>query len=156
MQDVPSARRIAVELQKAVTRAHRALLESRAAPFVSRLGFQEFLVLRSTGRRSGATRETPLSFTRDGTGFVVIGSNGGAPRDPDWVHNLRASPEASVVLAGEPLPVRAEFVTGPERDRLWRGAVRSYPLYAAYQARARRPIPVIRLVPQPDTGSPST
>jgi deazaflavin-dependent oxidoreductase (nitroreductase family) len=149
MAELPSAKRVAVETQKAMTTAHRMLLESWVGPFVARLGWQEFLVLRTTGRKSGQHRETPLSFTRDGDAFVVIGSNGGAPRDPDWVHNLRASPDASVVIGGAaPRHVRAEFLTGADRKRLWDAAVRTYPLYAAYQARARREIPVVRLAPQ--------
>lgn len=37
------------------------------------------------------------------------------------------------------------MVEGDERKRLWRKAVRTYPGYALYQARAERQIPVVRL-----------
>ncbi len=144
---VPSVGRVLVEVQKGVTQLHRAALQSPAAPLLRRVGGQEFLVLETTGRRSGAVRSTPLSFTRDGDGCVVIASNGGATRDPDWYRNLQADGAATVEVAGRRIPVRATTVTGNERTRLWRAAVRSYPGYAAYQLRTGRDIPVVRLAP---------
>ena len=145
--DVPSPARIMVELQKAATRGHRLLLESPLGPFLSTTPMGRFLVLHTTGRRSGEPRKTPLSFTKDGDAYVVIASDGGSPRHPDWYLNLEDHPDAEVEVRGRRRPVRAETVTGAERDRLWRQAVASYGGYAGYQARAEREIPVVRLAP---------
>ena len=136
--------RIVVEMQKTVTRTHRAILQS---PLGRRLG-APFLVLATTGRRSGARRETVLSFTRDGDCYVVIASDGGARRHPDWYLNLTADPDVTVEVAGRRLEATAETVTGEDRDRLWRQAVATYVGYAAYQARTEREIPVVRLRPK--------
>src|SRR4051812_34789414 len=76
--DVPSPARIMVELQKGVTRGHRLLLQSPLAPLVSTTPWGRFLILHTTGRRSGQTRTTPLSYTKDGDGYVVIASDGGS------------------------------------------------------------------------------
>ena len=143
---MPSPARIAVELQKVATQLHRMVIQSPLGRFA--LPGQQFLVLHTTGRSSGRRRQTPLSFTRDGDAFVVIASNGGAPRHPDWYRNLEATPRGEVEVGGARTPVRAETVTGDERDRLWRAAVRSYAGYAGYQARAAREIPVVRLTPE--------
>jgi deazaflavin-dependent oxidoreductase (nitroreductase family) len=143
--EVPSVERVLVEMQKGMTQLHRMGMQSPLGPLLRRMGTQEFLVLETTGRRSGALRQTPLSFTRDGDAFVLIASNGGAPRHPDWYRNLLAHPDATVEVGGERIPVRATTVTGELRDRLWRGAVRSYPGYRAYQIRTDREIPVVRL-----------
>jgi deazaflavin-dependent oxidoreductase (nitroreductase family) len=145
---VPSVGRLLVEVQKGVTQLHRAGLQSPLGPLLRRGAGQEYLVLETTGRRSGERRTTPLSFTRDGDGFVLIASNGGARRSPDWFRNLEADPDVTVEVDGQRVPVRATTVVGAERDRLWRAAVRSYPGYAAYQLRTRRTIPVVRLVPR--------
>jgi deazaflavin-dependent oxidoreductase (nitroreductase family) len=145
--DIPSPARIMVELQKSVTRAHRLLLQSPMAPLVSRTPWGRFLILHTTGRRSGQLRRTPLSYTDDGDAYVVIASDGGSLHDPDWYLNLRADPDADVELAGRRVHVRAETVSGEERDRLWRQAVQSYAGYAGYQARTDRQIPVVRLTP---------
>jgi F420H(2)-dependent quinone reductase len=143
--DLPSPARVAVELQKAATLLHRMLIQSPLGRV--ELPGQQFLVLHTTGRSSGRHRQTPLSYTRDGDSYVVIASNGGAPRHPDWYLNLEATPRAEIEVGGARTPVRPETVTGDERDRLWRAAVRSYAGYAGYQARAAREIPVVRLTP---------
>ncbi len=145
---LPSASRIMVEFQKAVTQAHRRLLQSPAAPLLARLPGGRILVLHTIGRKSGKARQTPLSFTRDGDSYVVIGSDGGAPRHPDWYLNLGSTRDVAIDVAGKEVAVRAETVTGPERQRLWDAAVRSAPGYAAYQRRTSREIPVVRLTPK--------
>jgi deazaflavin-dependent oxidoreductase (nitroreductase family) len=149
--DIPSPARIMVELQKSVTRGHRLLLQSPLAPLVSTTPWGRFLILRTTGRRSGQPRTTPLSYTKDGDTYVVIASDGGSPRDPDWYLNLQADPEADIEVGGRRSHVQAETVSGDERDRLWRQAVQSYGGYAGYQARTDRQIPVVRLTPTRST-----
>jgi deazaflavin-dependent oxidoreductase (nitroreductase family) len=42
------------------------------------------LLLSVTGRKSGRTYTTPLVYFEDGGRYVVIGSDGGAKRDPQW------------------------------------------------------------------------
>jgi F420H(2)-dependent quinone reductase len=145
--EVPSPGRLMVELQKAVTRGHRLLLQSPLGPYLSRTPMGRFLVLHTTGRRSGEPRQTPLSYTKDGDAYVVIASDGGSPRQPDWYLNLEDHPEAEVEVGGRRRPVQAETVSGDERERLWRQAVQSYGGYAGYQARTEREIPVVRLTP---------
>jgi deazaflavin-dependent oxidoreductase (nitroreductase family) len=126
------------------------LLESPIGPWLAMLPGGRFLVLETTGRNSGQPRKTPLSYTRDGDAFVVIASNGGAARDPDWYRNLQAHSDASVHVGGTTTPVRAETVSGPDRARLWGNAVAAYAGYTSYQARAPREIPVVRLTPVGD------
>jgi deazaflavin-dependent oxidoreductase (nitroreductase family) len=145
--DLPSPGRVLVEMQKAAARGHRLLLQSSLGPLLSATPMGRFLVLHTTGRRSGQPRQTPLSFTRDGEAYVVIASDGGARHDPDWYANLQEHPDAEVEIAGRRKPVRAETVTGDDRDRLWRQAVGSFGGYAGYQARTEREIPVVRLTP---------
>ena len=148
--EVPSPGRMMVELQKAVTRGHRMLLQSPLGPLVSTTPFGRLLILHTTGRRSGRHRETPLSYTTDGDSYVVIASDGGSPHDPDWYLNLQADPDAEIDVRGRRMRVHAETVAGGEHDRLWRQAVRSYRGYAGYQARTDRQIPVVRLSPRDD------
>ena len=151
--DMPSPARIMIELQKAATRGHRLLLQSPMGPLLSRTPFGRFLVLYTTGRRSGESRKTPLSYTTDGDAYVVIASDGGSPRHPDWYLNLQQDPRAEIDVGGRRHRVQATTVSGEERDRLWRRAVRSYAGYAGYQARTDREIPVVRLSPIGSTGS---
>ena len=109
-------------------------------------GLHSFVV-ESVGARTGRTRRAVLGYLEDGPdAWLVIGSKGGAPRNPAWVHNLEGEPDATVVLAdGTRLPVRAERLTGADLDRAWGRIADEAPEYVAYRSRTKREIPVIRL-----------
>ena len=124
-----------------------------------RSGGTEALTLRDTGlpvivvthigNKTGAVRKTPLMRVADGDGYVLIGSQGGAPKDPVWVHNLRANPAVTIRDATTTQEMRArEVKDDPERARLWGLAVAAYPPYADYQNKTERRIPVFRAAPQ--------
>jgi deazaflavin-dependent oxidoreductase (nitroreductase family) len=110
------------------------------------LGLIPSLVLTTTGRRSGQPRTTPLSYAPDGVSYVVIGSNWGQPDHPGWSANLLAHPDATVVVRGERVGVRATLVEGAERDRLRALLVEVWPAYATYERRAaHRQLRIFRL-----------
>jgi deazaflavin-dependent oxidoreductase (nitroreductase family) len=104
------------------------------------------VLLTTTGARSGTPRTTPLAYLPDGDRIVIFASKAGAPTNPAWYHNLVAHPEATVEVGGETRRVRAEVVTGAERDRLFAEQARRMPGFADYQAKTTRIIPVIALV----------
>jgi deazaflavin-dependent oxidoreductase (nitroreductase family) len=103
------------------------------------------LLLHTTGARSGDERVNPLMYLPDGDRLVVFGSKGGAPTNPDWFHNVRAHPEASVEVGTERFPVRARVADPEERDRLYEEQSRRYPQFAEYQRGVDRTIPVVIL-----------
>jgi len=95
------------------------------------------------GNKSGAIRKTPLMRVKVGDGYVLVGSQGGAPKDPVWVHNLRANPNIELRDKTVVRPMRVREVADPaERERLWKAAVAAFPPYAEYQTRTERKIPV--------------
>jgi len=97
---------------------NRALIEEfRANGRV--LGKRPLLLLTTTGARSGTLRTTPMMFIPDGDRRLVVASNAGAPRHPDWFHNLVAHPEVVVEADGEEYPATAVVPEGEERDRLF-------------------------------------
>jgi deazaflavin-dependent oxidoreductase (nitroreductase family) len=101
------------------------------------------VIVTHKGHKTGAIRKTPLMRVKDGQNYVLVGSQGGAPKDPAWVHNLRADPH--IELRDEtmvrPMHVR-EIDDAAEKARLWGLAVAAYPPYADYQAKTKRQIPV--------------
>ena len=88
-------------------------------------------------------RKTPLMRVKDGANYVLVGSTGGAPKNPVWLHNLRANPlvELRDLAVVQKMRVR-EVSDRAERARLWKAAVAAYPLYAEYQTRTTRVIPL--------------
>ena len=65
------------------------------------------------------------------------------------MHNLRAEPRATVKVGGEERSVVAREVAGEERDRLWSLVTENFPLYATYQRRTKRLIPLFVLEDEP-------
>jgi F420H(2)-dependent quinone reductase len=105
------------------------------------------LLLTTRGRRSGKPRTTPLTFFRDGANLVVIASNGGADRPPDWSLNLEQNPRAVVKIGTDELAVQARTASTEERERLWVEITATYSGYARYQKKTARQIPVLILKP---------
>jgi deazaflavin-dependent oxidoreductase (nitroreductase family) len=103
------------------------------------------LLLTTTGAKSGQQRVAPLAYTTDNGRLVVIASKGGAPTHPDWFHNLRANPEATVEVGTETFPVRATIPEGEERQRLFDQMAGQMPNFAEYQRNTTRKIPVVVL-----------
>ena len=101
------------------------------------------VLVTHTGNKTGAVRKTPLMRVKDDGSYVLVGSQGGAPKDPVWVHNLRANPQIELrdETVVRSMQVR-EVQDKAERDRLWALAVAAYPPYAEYQARTARQIPI--------------
>jgi deazaflavin-dependent oxidoreductase (nitroreductase family) len=101
------------------------------------------VVVTSRGRRTGKLRKTPLMRVEHDGEYALIGSIGGAPKNPQWVYNLRADANAVTLQDGaEPFAVKVREVDGDERAVWWERAVAAYPPYTAYQERTTRRIPV--------------
>src|SRR4051812_7395834 len=79
------------------------------------------LLLRTTGRRSGATRTNGLVYARDGDDYPVGPSNGGADRAPAWLPSLQAAPAVEIQIGRARRPATARVVdpADPEHARLW-------------------------------------
>jgi deazaflavin-dependent oxidoreductase (nitroreductase family) len=108
------------------------------------------LLLRTTGRRSGATRTNSLVYARDGDDYLVVASNGGADRPPAWLHNLRANPDVEIQVARDRRKGVARVLepSDPDYDRLWQIVNdHNQDRYRAYQKQTERAIPVIAVTP---------
>jgi deazaflavin-dependent oxidoreductase (nitroreductase family) len=106
----------------------------------------EILLLNTLGRRTGEQRTMPLIHRADGPDrWVVVASKGGWPANPGWYENLAASPDTTIQIRGEVIPVHAEAVEGEERERLWSLMTEVWPAYDDYKERTSREIPVVLL-----------
>ena len=131
-----------------VLRLHEALYKRTDGRVGHRMIGVPTLLLRTTGRRSGATRTNGLVYARDGDDYLVVASNGGADRAPAWLHNLRSHPETEIQIAGERRKVRAREATAQERRRLWPKAAKYNPHWGRYRERTSREIPLVLLEPR--------
>ena len=103
------------------------------------------LLLVTEGCKSGKKRSAVLPYFVAQGKLFIVGSKGGAPKDPAWAQNLRSTPDATIYIMRRRRQVRAHFATGDERAPLWEGLT-EYPLYQQYQQKAaNREIPLIIL-----------
>ena len=108
-------------------------------------GPDPIVVITSVGRKSGSLRKNPLMrVERDGK-YLAVASIGGAPTNPEWVHNFLAHPVVELQDGPEPQLYRARLLEGEERAEWWAYAVETWPTYGVYQTRTEREIPLFLL-----------
>jgi deazaflavin-dependent oxidoreductase (nitroreductase family) len=105
------------------------------------------VLLHTTGAKSGAERVTPLVYAPEGDAIVVFASKAGAPDNPDWYHNILATPTVTVEVGTETRELVARVAEGEERNRLWERQKQAAPGFAEYEAKTTRVIPVVLLEP---------
>ncbi len=114
------------------------------------------LLLTTVGRRTGQRHTTPLIFGQDGADYLVVASQGGAPKHPLWYLNLLTTPQAEIQVRSERFPVDARPANDDEKPRLWQIMTTVWPNYDVYQTRTERRIPLVVLTPRSESASPSS
>jgi deazaflavin-dependent oxidoreductase (nitroreductase family) len=129
---------------KNVSRVHRAVVHATGGRVGGSARGMPVVELHAVGRRSGLARSTMLTApVVDGDRIVLVASNGGSDRDPDWYRNLLAHPDAELTMAGQRRAVRARSASPDEKAGLWPRVVAANPGYASYQRRTQRDIPLV-------------
>ncbi len=133
-----------------ILKVHQAVYEGTGGLVGHRILMVPTLLLRTTGRRSGATRTNALVYAKDGADYVVVASNGGQDSAPGWLYNVQAKPDVDVQV-GRKRSAGVARVLAPgegDYDRLWRLVNdNNHGRYDAYQSQTERPIPLVVLSP---------
>jgi deazaflavin-dependent oxidoreductase (nitroreductase family) len=103
------------------------------------------LVLHTTGAKSKLERVNPMMYLNLDGRIYVFASKAGADSNPDWFHNLVATPRVEVELGAETFAATASVVAEPDRSRIYAEQARRYPGFAEYEAKTSRVIPVVEL-----------
>ncbi|HSL11878.1 MAG TPA: nitroreductase/quinone reductase family protein [Actinomycetota bacterium] len=112
---------------------------------VASFATQPLLLLTHRGAKTGAERTNPLAYFPDGERYVIVASKGGAPSNPDWYHNLKASPRVTIEVGTDRFEAEAREAEGAERDRLWAMITERNGWFQRYAERTSRSIPVFVL-----------
>lgn len=106
------------------------------------------IIVTNQGWKTGALRKTPLMRVVDGNNYILVASQGGAPKHPQWYHNLKADPNVEIRDKTEVYAMQVrEVVDSAERARLWDIAVQAFPPYQEYQNKTDRLIPIFLAEP---------
>jgi deazaflavin-dependent oxidoreductase (nitroreductase family) len=108
------------------------------------------LLMTARGAKSGEANTTPLVYGREGDDYIIVASQGGAPKHPKWFGNIKANPEVEVEVASadgtERFKARARVVENrQERDRLYDEMSKIWSSFVDYETKTDRLIPVVVL-----------
>ncbi len=134
-------------LARSAIAAHVALYRLSGGKVGGHTQHMPVLLLTTIGRKSGKPHTTPLVYLPDGEDFVVVASNGGQAKLPNWWLNVRKRKQAQIEVGRRRLRVSAQEASGEERQRLWSRVVAYHAGHEAYQERTPYPLPLIILRP---------
>jgi F420H(2)-dependent quinone reductase len=140
----------ATTVQHSVLRLHQRIYEGTDGRIGHKMIGVPALLLRTTGRRSGAERTNALIYAMDGPDYVLVASNGGADNAPGWFFNVREQPRVAVQVGQHKMPGTARILEPGDGDyeRLWKLVnENNHGRYDAYQTMTSRPIPLVIVSP---------
>ena len=136
-------------VQGRLTQVHVALYHATRGRVGRHIpGRPPILLLTHVGAKSGKKRTTTLCYLPHDGSFVVVGAKSGYPRNPGWVHNLRAFPDTEVQVGPDTIKVHAHEADPEERQRLSPEAARYSAAWGRYQQRTKRAFPLVLLTPR--------
>jgi deazaflavin-dependent oxidoreductase (nitroreductase family) len=105
------------------------------------------LSLHTIGARSGEPRRSTVAYLQDSPStWLIVASGGGTATHPAWLFNLAAHPDqVSIEIGSRTIAVRAETLSGAERDQAWQRLTQPMPMFKDYETKTDREIPVVRL-----------
>lgn len=133
---------------KAATRTHVLLHRLTGGRWFNQLGGDEVCFVTMTGAKSGRRITIPLMYVPHGEGVLLVASQGGAPRNPVWYHNLVKHPDVEVSHRGRRMRLRARLARPDEKPALWPICDRHYAPYAEYRQRTTRDLPIFVCEPR--------
>jgi deazaflavin-dependent oxidoreductase (nitroreductase family) len=127
---------------KTMTRLHVFLHRLTGGRAFNTLAGDDVCFVTMKGARSGRTLTIPLMYVPYRDGILLVASQGGAPRNPAWYHNLVKHPEIAVEHRGRRMRLRARQASAEEKSSLWPLCDEHYRPYADYRKRTDRDIPI--------------
>ncbi|MGI9599364.1 MAG: nitroreductase/quinone reductase family protein [Acidimicrobiales bacterium] len=113
---------------------------------VAQFGDAPLVILHTIGAKSGQLREIPLVTGQDDDGFHIFASKAGAPTNPDWYHNLKATPEITVEQGSESYQARLDELDAETAARKLEAMAAVMPQFGEYVEQAKpRVIPAFSI-----------
>lgn len=103
------------------------------------------LVLRTVGRTSGKVRLIPLVYAPWADEYVIVASKSGDLNHPAWFLNLTARPEVEWQVLDKRFTGTWRVAEGEDRKTIWDSITQYFPVFAEYQSRTPREMPVVVL-----------
>lgn len=130
---------------KAFINTHIFLYRLTGGRLGAKLAGIDHLLLRTKGRKTGKSRKIPIACMQHEGNLLIVGSNNGQDHHPAWYLNLVANPDVEVQYHGKRKNTVARTATPDERAKLWPLLTAYNRMFARYEKRTSREIPVVIL-----------
>ena len=129
-----------------VHRLDQAILKlTRGKHTLSEILGWDIIQLTSIGAKTGRPHTMPLVGLVDGEKIALIASSFGRKHNPAWYYNLKAKPQVTVQIYDKVRTVTPQILSGERRARAWQKVITTSPMYARYETKTSREIPLIFL-----------
>lgn len=136
-------------LIRIVSKIHGYIYRISRGRVGKQLGTVRFLLLTTTGRRSGKKRSVPLTAIPYGAKYILVASFGGSPVHPAWLTNILQNPAVQIRIGARVKQAKASIIdtTDPGYEEMWEKAVATYGGYDNYKRVTSRHIPIVVITP---------
>ena len=140
---------ISPNMIRIISKIHEHIYRISRGKIGKRFGKLGFLLLTTTGRKSGKRRSVPLPVIPVGPNYILVASFGGNPSNPAWLLNIRLNPEVYIRIGSVSIRSKATIIEATEHgyEELWRKAVAIYRGYDDYKKATPRQIPIVVVTP---------
>jgi len=112
----------------------------------AQFGDAPLVILHTIGAKSGQVREIPLVALVEGDTLYVFASNAGAPTNPDWYFNLKATPTITVEYGTETFTANVAELAPDDAAAKLAAQAALMPQFAQYvESAAPRRIPALSI-----------
>ena len=112
----------------------------------AQFGDAPLVILHTIGAKSGELREIPLVAYVEGDDLYVFASKAGSTTNPDWYHNLTATPEITVEYGTESFDAVVTELAEDEGQAKLRSQAELIPTFGEYvTSAAPRVIPAFHI-----------
>lgn len=141
-------------VKKLITRSNVWLLRISKGRLGNSFLGRPVLLLMTKGHKSGQIKTQPLFFVEQSPRLMLVASNGGSPKDPAWLLNIRAHPHVLVSRNGIEQAMQARIAGVDEKQSLWPALTLAFPYWQEVSDRSQRDFPVVILEPAEHSAAP--
>ena len=133
------------------SRIHSAIYNISKGRVWGKFGKLEFVLLTTTGRKSGKNRSVPLLLIRANTSlgnkYLLVASYGGNSVHPAWLLNIRNDPSVHIRVGSEVNKATASIIEPSDAsyEEMWNKVVNTYAAYDNYRNATTRHIPIVSM-----------
>ena len=144
-----SAMRSKFKLIRTISKIHGYIYRISRGRVGKQLGKVAFLLLTTTGRKSGKKRSVPLTAIPYGGKYILVASFGGSPVHPAWLINIRQNPTVHIRVGSIVKQAKASIIetTDTGYEEMWGKAIATYEGYDNYRKATSRHIPIVVITP---------